>query len=50
MLACRYDEEAPAVIESRRPPPGWPLKGSIEARDLTVRYRPELDPVLKGLR
>lgn len=46
----RYEEEAPAVIEAVRPPPGWPHAGAIEARNLTVRYRPELDPVLTDLR
>eukprot|EP00931_Biecheleriopsis_adriatica_P101072 TRINITY_DN76293_c0_g1_i1.p1 TRINITY_DN76293_c0_g1~~TRINITY_DN76293_c0_g1_i1.p1 ORF type:complete len:1392 (+),score=217.39 TRINITY_DN76293_c0_g1_i1:56-4177(+) len=29
--------------------PGWPLKGAIEFRDVTMRYRPELEPALKGL-
>jgi ATP-binding cassette subfamily C (CFTR/MRP) protein 1 len=41
--------EAPAIIEGRRPLPGWPQHGSIEVQQLVVRYRPELDPVLKGL-
>lgn len=30
-------------------PAGWPLKGAIEFRDVTMRYRPELDPALRGL-
>lgn len=47
---CRYDEEAPAVIDGARPPPGWPAHGAIEVAGLTVRYRPELDPVLQDLR
>lgn len=34
---------------SCRPPAEWPTEGAIEARSLVVRYRPELDPVLKGL-
>jgi len=45
----RYDEEAPAVISEHRPPPGWPAQGAIEARNLVVKYRPELDPVLQNL-
>ncbi|CAI0410668.1 unnamed protein product [Linum tenue] len=41
--------EAPAVIESNRPPPGWPSSGSVEFLDVVLRYRPELPPVLHGL-
>jgi ATP-binding cassette subfamily C (CFTR/MRP) protein 1 len=46
----RYDEEAPTEVAGTKPPPGWPHAGAIEARNLTVKYRPELEPVLKGLR
>ena len=28
---------------------GWPQKGRIEFKDLTMRYRPEFNPVLKKL-
>ena len=31
------------------PPAGWPSSGAVSIRDLTVRYRPGLDPVLKGI-
>ncbi|KAK9267442.1 hypothetical protein L1049_009868 [Liquidambar formosana] len=41
--------EAPTIIESNRPPPGWPLLGSIKFEDVVLRYRPELPPVLHGL-
>ncbi|KAG4114411.1 hypothetical protein ERO13_D12G044900v2 [Gossypium hirsutum] len=41
--------EAPDVIESHRPPPGWPSSGSIQFEDVVLRYRPELPPVLCGL-
>lgn len=41
--------EAPAIIESNRPPPGWPSSGSIVFEDVVMRYRPELPPVLHGL-
>ncbi|KAK9085883.1 hypothetical protein Sjap_026294 [Stephania japonica] len=41
--------EAPAVIESCRPPPAWPALGSIKFEDVVLRYRPELPPVLHGL-
>ncbi|XP_057971356.1 ABC transporter C family member 2 [Malania oleifera] len=41
--------EAPSVIESNRPSPGWPSSGSITFEDIVLRYRPELPPVLHGL-
>uniref|UniRef100_A0A3N7FRF2 ABC-type xenobiotic transporter n=2 Tax=Populus trichocarpa TaxID=3694 RepID=A0A3N7FRF2_POPTR len=41
--------EAPLVIESNRPPPGWPSSGAIKFEDVVLRYRPELPPVLHGL-
>ncbi|KAG8474416.1 hypothetical protein CXB51_033997 [Gossypium anomalum] len=41
--------EAPDVIESHHPPPGWPSSGSIQFEDVVLRYRPELPPVLCGL-
>eukprot|EP00897_Mesotaenium_endlicherianum_P000582 jgi/Mesen1/10524/ME000083S10028 len=41
--------EAPTVVERCRPPPGWPFAGAIAAVDVVVQYRPDLEPVLKGL-
>eukprot|EP00262_Sarcandra_glabra_P011548 TRINITY_DN2799_c0_g1_i1.p1 TRINITY_DN2799_c0_g1~~TRINITY_DN2799_c0_g1_i1.p1 ORF type:complete len:1626 (+),score=287.39 TRINITY_DN2799_c0_g1_i1:361-5238(+) len=41
--------EAPSVIESNRPPPGWPSSGTIKFENVVLRYRPELPPVLHGL-
>ncbi|XP_048630438.1 ABC transporter C family member 2 [Brassica napus] len=41
--------EAPLVIESNRPPPGWPSAGSIKFEDAVLRYRPQLPPVLHGV-
>ncbi|KAH7568510.1 hypothetical protein JRO89_XS06G0008700 [Xanthoceras sorbifolium] len=41
--------EAPLIIESNRPPPGWPSSGAIKFEDVVLRYRPELPPVLHGL-
>ena len=43
------EPEAPPIIESNRPPPGWPHSGAIQVKDLWVRYRPDLDPVIKGI-
>lgn len=41
--------EGPSVIESNRPTPGWPSLGSVEFKNVVLRYRPELPPVLHGL-
>lgn len=41
--------EKPPVIASHRPPQGWPSQGVVEAQDLVVRYREDLDPVLKHI-
>lgn len=41
--------EAPLVIETSRPPPGWPSEGTIRFENVVLRYRPELPPVLLGL-
>ncbi|CAK7350707.1 unnamed protein product [Dovyalis caffra] len=41
--------EAPAIVQSNRPPPAWPSSGSIKFKDVVLRYRPELPPVLHGL-
>ena len=41
--------EADLIIESSRPSSSWPSHGEIQFRDLYVRYREDLAPVLKGL-
>ncbi len=41
--------EAPPIVEGARPPAGWPSKGGVSIRNLTVRYRPELPAVLRGV-
>lgn len=43
------EEEAPWVVESSRPPAGWPQHGDVEFRNYSVRYRPGLDLVLQDL-
>ncbi|KAK6589532.1 ATP-binding cassette [Cryptosporidium xiaoi] len=49
-----YSETTPLepkpVIESCRPPFDWPNKGEIEIIDLRLRYKPELPPVLDGIK
>ncbi|XP_034367767.1 ATP-binding cassette sub-family C member 2 [Arvicanthis niloticus] len=42
------DNEAPWVTD-KRPPADWPRKGEIQFINYQVRYRPELDLVLKGI-
>ncbi|KAL4028664.1 hypothetical protein IC575_011872 [Cucumis melo] len=41
--------EAPSIIESNRPPSGWPSFGVIKFDSVVLRYRPELPPVLHGI-
>ncbi|CAI5459587.1 unnamed protein product [Closterium sp. Yama58-4] len=41
--------EAPSIILSHRPPPGWPEQGEVLFEDVVMRYRPDLPPVLRGL-
>lgn len=36
-------------MTDKRPPDGWPSKGEIQFSNYQVRYRPELDLVLKGI-
>jgi len=39
--------EAPLIIEDHRPPPEWPNHGKIEFKNVSMRYRKDLDLVLK---
>ena len=43
------EQEAPHEIEDRKPAAEWPAQGAIEFRDITMRYRPKLPLVLRGL-
>ena len=36
-------------IEQLEPPPNWPIEGKIEFKNYKLRYRQELEPVLKGI-
>uniref|UniRef100_A0A7S0BN76 Probable ATP-dependent transporter ycf16 n=1 Tax=Rhodosorus marinus TaxID=101924 RepID=A0A7S0BN76_9RHOD len=48
-----YCEELPSEAQSvnndYRPPPEWPSKGKIHAKNLRMRYRPGLEPSLNGV-
>ena len=41
--------EKPPIVAAHRPPKGWPSQGVVEVQDLVVRYREDLDPVLKHI-
>ncbi|KAL9659439.1 hypothetical protein QQ045_024245 [Rhodiola kirilowii] len=41
--------EAPAIINSNRPPASWPRTGRIELQNLKIKYRPNAPLVLKGI-
>ncbi|XP_057869707.2 ABC transporter C family member 10 [Cryptomeria japonica] len=41
--------EAPAIIESSRPPENWPSHGKVELQDLKIRYRSNSPLVLRGI-
>ncbi|EGN99138.1 hypothetical protein SERLA73DRAFT_168655 [Serpula lacrymans var. lacrymans S7.3] len=43
------DQEAPHVIEDNKPPPEWPMCGTIEFKEIQMSYRPGLPNVLKGI-
>lgn len=43
------EPEAPLRIPQHDPPKSWPSAGAILVRDLELKYRPELDLILKGL-
>ena len=42
-------QEAPHEIEDTKPSEQWPTQGAVEFNDITMRYRPGLPLVLKGL-
>ena len=46
-LESEAETEKPLDTQLREA--GWPQKGRIEFKDLTMRYRPEFNPVLKKL-
>ncbi|KAL7279294.1 hypothetical protein ACG7TL_007135 [Trametes sanguinea] len=43
-------QEAPAIVQEKRPPAGWPTSnGELVVQNLVVKYAPHLPAVLKGL-
>jgi len=43
------EKEAPHEIVEKKPAATWPDRGQIELKDVVLKYRPELPPVLKGV-
>ncbi|PIL29785.1 ATP-binding cassette transporter [Ganoderma sinense ZZ0214-1] len=43
------EQEAQHEIPDRKPPASWPADGQIVLKDVVLKYRPELPPVLKGM-
>ena len=41
--------EAPSIIESHRPPDGWPSEGHVKFDHYSTHYREGLDLVLKDI-
>nr|APD26519.1 ATP-binding cassette transporter subfamily C member 1 X6 protein [Brachionus koreanus] len=46
---CETSHEAAWIIENSRPPPEWPTQGHINFDHFSVKYRQELDFVLKDI-
>lgn len=46
--AKEIEQEAPHLLPDRKPPAPWPSRGRVELRNVVLKYRPELPPVLKG--
>jgi len=47
--ANEIEQEAPHLVEEKKPPKEWPSEGRVELRDIVLSYRKGLPPVLKGL-
>ncbi|EPQ54017.1 ABC transporter [Gloeophyllum trabeum ATCC 11539] len=47
--ADEIEQEAPHEIPDHAPPPHWPFEGHVEIKDMVLKYRPELPPVLRGI-
>ena len=47
--ASEIEQEAPHKVKDSAAPPSWPFEGRIVMKDVFMKYRSELPPVLKGL-
>lgn len=44
---AKLKPEAPHYILGKQAPPDWPHAGAISFQNVVMKYRPELEPVLK---
>ncbi|EGO28089.1 hypothetical protein SERLADRAFT_414238 [Serpula lacrymans var. lacrymans S7.9] len=47
--ANQEEQESPHQLDDGVLPASWPSEGQVELKDVVLKYRPELPPVLKGL-
>ncbi|KAF8813301.1 ABC transporter [Phlegmacium glaucopus] len=47
--STEIEQEAPHEIPDKKPAVSWPAQGRIVLKDIVLKYRPELPPVLRGL-
>ncbi|EGN95824.1 hypothetical protein SERLA73DRAFT_60499 [Serpula lacrymans var. lacrymans S7.3] len=47
--ANQEEQEPPHQLDESALPASWPSEGQVELKDVVMKYRPELPPVLKGL-
>jgi len=46
---CETPHEAKWIDEAMRPTADWPQSGAVQFENFSVKYREELDPVLKNI-
>ncbi|KAF9484355.1 ABC transporter [Pholiota conissans] len=47
--AKNVEQEAPYEYSDKKTPPSWPSQGHLELKNITLKYRPELPAVIKGI-
>ncbi|KIJ66691.1 hypothetical protein HYDPIDRAFT_26121 [Hydnomerulius pinastri MD-312] len=47
--ANEIEQEAPHQVDNKDASTSWPTEGQIVMKDVVMKYRPDLPPVLKGL-
>ncbi|KAJ3795163.1 ABC transporter [Lentinula aff. detonsa] len=47
--AEEIEQEAAHELPDKKPPSPWPSRGHVVFKDVVLKYRPELPPVLKGI-
>ena len=49
VCVCGNDPQAPAIVDTNRPPDGWPSHGDVKFDHYSTRYREGLDLVIKDI-